>query len=120
MFCLPLFGRWCKASDSPVDPPPADDSSSSGAAASSSYYSLPWEDEQPKQLPANYANIKAGIDQMDNNQLQTALGVAIAAEDYVLASRWVAAVGCCNLLLRLRPSTSVPAKVHLAFAVRAV
>jgi hypothetical protein len=49
---------------------------------------LPWEDEQPKQLPANYATIKAGIDQMDNNQLQTALGVAIAAEDYPLASRY--------------------------------
>ncbi|WIA21360.1 hypothetical protein OEZ85_000580 [Tetradesmus obliquus] len=90
--------RVCRASGSPTDPPPpADDSSSSNPASSSpasgesaepsTSYLLPWEDEQPKQLPANYEAIKASILQMDNNQLQTALAVAIAAEDYALASR---------------------------------
>jgi hypothetical protein len=85
----------CRASNSPVDPPPPADenSSSSGSPASndavaSTSYQLPWEDEQPTQLPANYEALKASIEQMDNNQLQTALGVAIAAEDYSLASRW--------------------------------
>ncbi|WIA41652.1 hypothetical protein OEZ86_009006 [Tetradesmus obliquus] len=90
--------RVCRASGSPTDPPPpADDSSSCNPASSSpangesaepsTSYLLPWEDEQPKQLPANYEAIKASILQMDNNQLQTALAVAIAAEDYALASR---------------------------------
>lgn len=101
---LCMFGDFaassvCRASGSPTDPPPpADDSSSSNPASSSpasgesaepsTSYLLPWEDEQPKQLPANYEAIKASILQMDNNQLQTALAVAIAAEDYALASRY--------------------------------
>lgn len=37
---------------------------------------------------------------MDNNQLQTALGVAIAAEDYVLASRYVCGTQVDVVVLR--------------------
>jgi hypothetical protein len=53
----------------------------------STSYMLPWDEEQPRVLPANYSEIRASIQHMDNNQLQTALGVAIAAEDYALAGR---------------------------------
>lgn len=59
----------------------------------STSYSLPWETEQPA-LPPNYASIQANIGHMDTNQLQTALGVAIAAEDYQLATRWVWGSAC--------------------------
>eukprot|EP00775_Hariotina_reticulata_P007458 gene7458-7668_t len=58
-----------------------------GNGEPSTSYMLPWDEEQPRQLPANYSEIKASIQHMDNNQLQTALGVAIAAEDYALAGR---------------------------------
>lgn len=65
-----------------------DDGSSTDASTSYSNVSLPWEAEQPAP-PPNYASIQANIGHMDTNQLQTALGVAIAAEDYALASRCV-------------------------------
>lgn len=56
------------------------------ASTPSTSYSLPWEAEPPAP-PPNYASIQANIGHMDTNQLQTALGVAIAAEDYQLASQ---------------------------------
>lgn len=87
-------GCRCRAADKPDPPEESSSSSSSGNpvenssnAPSTSYSQLPWDEEQPKQLPPNYAAIKSSIHRMDNNQLQTALGVAIAAEDYTLAAQ---------------------------------
>lgn len=93
-------GVSCRCNASSEHPPAGDssshpDSNSAGDATPSTSYQLPWEDEQPKQLPASYAAIKASIQKMDNNQLQTALGLAIAAEDYELAARWAASRYAC-------------------------
>lgn len=66
--------------------PSSDSPGSDDASTPSTSYSLPWETEQPAP-PPNYATIQANIGHMDTNQLQTALGVAIAAEDYQLAAQ---------------------------------
>jgi hypothetical protein len=64
----------------------AGDKQGDDAGSSSSSYLLPWETEA-RALPPGYAAIAANVGAMDSNQLQTALGVAIAAEDYALAGR---------------------------------
>jgi hypothetical protein len=89
--CVMCRGVVASSSSSNVGPSSAgsdDNSAGEDASTPSTSYSLPWETEQPAP-PPNYASIQANIGHMDSNQLQTALGVAIAAEDYQLAARYV-------------------------------
>jgi hypothetical protein len=85
----------CSSSDAGPSSAGSDDNSAGDDDSTpSTSYSLPWETEQPAP-PPNYASIQANIGHMDSNQLQTALGVAIAAEDYQLAARYVDC-SCCG------------------------
>jgi hypothetical protein len=77
----------CSNSSSDAGPPAGEEGpAQNDPSTPSTSYVLPWETEQPAP-PPNYASIKANIGHMDSNQLQTALGVAIAAEDYQLAAQ---------------------------------
>jgi hypothetical protein len=77
--CYPSAKHSSRVRCSADPPPDSNEPSLSG-------YQLPWETEPPA-LPPGYAALAASIGSMDSNQLQTALGVAIAAEDYALAVR---------------------------------